>query len=106
MKWSGLFLESFMGLILSENKVQWLDLSLCLWSPLIELSFAKTIWTHYDYMVKYYKPCLSSSSKNYYWFVQYMDNDNGDWCAPKLFNGFKHESNWKQQKSKESGHVP
>jgi hypothetical protein len=27
-------------------------------------------------MVKYSKPCLSSFSKKYYWFIQYIDNDN------------------------------
>jgi len=31
-------------------------------------------------MVKYFKPRLNSSLKNYYWFLQYMDNDNGNLC--------------------------
>jgi hypothetical protein len=36
------------------------------------------IHVHYDCMVKYFKLCLSSFSKNYYWFIQCIDNDNGD----------------------------
>jgi hypothetical protein len=61
-KWSGLFLESFRGQMLSKNKVQWLDLTFRLWPP------NWTIQVHYDFMVKYFKPWLSSSLKNYYWF--------------------------------------
>jgi hypothetical protein len=38
------------------------------------------IQVHYGFMVKYFKPQLSSSLKNYYWFLQYMGNDNGDVC--------------------------
>jgi hypothetical protein len=49
-----------------------------LWPLVFELPVAKTIQVHYDHMVKYSKLCLSLSSKNYYWFVQYIDNDNGD----------------------------
>jgi hypothetical protein len=48
---------------------------------LLELPVAKTIRVHYDRMVKYFKPCLTTFSKNYYWFVQYIDNDNGDVCS-------------------------
>jgi hypothetical protein len=77
-KWSGLFLESFKGQMLSKNKVQWLDLASCLWPPLFELPLAKRVCVHYDYMVKYSKSCLSSFSKNYYWFIQYIGNDNND----------------------------
>jgi len=64
--------------MLSKNKVQWLDLTSHLCMSLFELLLAETIRIHYDCMVKYFKPCLSSSSKNYYWFIQYIDNDNGD----------------------------
>jgi hypothetical protein len=77
-KWSGLFLESFRGQILSKNKVQWLDLASCLWPPLVGLLLTKMVQVHYDFMVKYYEPWLSLSSKNYYWFFQYMGSDNGD----------------------------
>jgi hypothetical protein len=43
--------------------MQWLDLTSCLWPPLLELSLAKMVQIHYAYMVKYFKLCLSSSSK-------------------------------------------
>jgi hypothetical protein len=43
MKWSGFFLESFRGQILSKNKVQWLDLASHLWLPLVELPLAKIV---------------------------------------------------------------
>jgi hypothetical protein len=66
--------------MLSKNKVQWLDLTSRLWPMLLEFSLAKTVRVHYDCMVKYSKPCLSSFSKNYYWFFKYMHNDNGDVC--------------------------
>jgi len=46
--------------MLSKNKVQWLELTSRLWSPLFELPLAKTICVHYDYMVKYFKPYLNS----------------------------------------------
>jgi hypothetical protein len=62
-KWSGFFLESFKGQILLKIKVKWLDLVTHLSLPLFELSLAEMICVHYDYMVKYSKPCLSSSSK-------------------------------------------
>jgi hypothetical protein len=74
------FLESFKRQNLSKTKVQWLDLTFCLWPLLIELSFVNNVWGHYEVMVKYYKPRLSSSLKNYYRFLQYMDNDNGNVC--------------------------
>jgi hypothetical protein len=64
--------------MLSKNKVQWLDFASCLWPLLLELPLVETVHVHYDYMVKYSKPCLSSSSKNYYWFIQHIYNDNGD----------------------------
>ncbi len=41
---------------------------------------ANNVWGHYEVMVKYFKPRLNSSLKNYYWFLQYMDNDNGNLC--------------------------
>jgi hypothetical protein len=68
-KWNGLFLESFKGQMLSKNKVQWLDLASHLWPPLVGLPLAKMVQVHNDFMVKYSKPQLSSSSKNYYWFL-------------------------------------
>jgi hypothetical protein len=80
LKWSGLFLESFRGQMLSKNKVQWLDLTSHLWLLLFELPLAKTVCVHYDCMVKYFKPRLNSSSNNYYWFIQYIDIDDGDVC--------------------------
>jgi hypothetical protein len=60
------FLESFMGQMLSKNKVQWLELASHLWPPLVGLPLAKTVQVHYDFMVKYFKHRLSFSSKNYY----------------------------------------
>jgi hypothetical protein len=77
-KWSGLFLESLKKKMLLKNKVQCLDLAFHLWPPLVGLPLAKAIQVHYDFIVKYSKPRLSSSSKNYYWFLQYMGSDNGD----------------------------
>jgi hypothetical protein len=79
-KWSGLFLESFRGQMLFKNKVQWLDLASHLWPPLVRLPLAKMVQVHYDFVVKYCKLHLNSSSKNYYWFLQYMANDNGNVC--------------------------
>jgi len=79
-KCSGLFLKSFKGQTLSKNKVQWLDLTSCLWPPLVGLALPKTTQVHYDFMVKYFKPQLSSSLKDYYWFFQYMGSDNGNVC--------------------------
>jgi hypothetical protein len=64
-KWSGLFLEFFRGEILSKNKVQLLDLAFQLWPTLIKLPFARMVRDHYNFMLKYYKPCLSSSLRNY-----------------------------------------
>ncbi len=66
-KWSGLFLESFRGQMLLKNKVKWLDLASRVWPPLVGLPLAKMVQVHYDFMVKYSKPQLSSSSKKYYW---------------------------------------
>ncbi len=89
-KWNCLFLESFNGQILSKNKVQWLDLASHLWPPLVGLILATTIQVHYDFMVKYYKLQLSSSSKNYYWFLKYMGSDNGDVRYLLPFLGIKY----------------
>jgi hypothetical protein len=66
--------------MLSNNKVQWLDLASHLWPPLVELPLAKMVRVHYDYMVKYSNFCLNFSSKKYYCFVQYVDNENGVDC--------------------------
>jgi hypothetical protein len=65
-KCNGFFLESLRGQMLSKNKVQWLDLASHLWPPLVGSLLAKTIQVYYDFMVKYSKLQLSSSSKNYY----------------------------------------
>jgi hypothetical protein len=64
--------------MLSKNNVQWLDLTSSLWPPLVELPWTKMVWIHYDFMVKYSKCCLNFYWKNYYWFLYYMDNDNGN----------------------------
>jgi hypothetical protein len=77
-KWSGLFMESFKGELLSKNKVQLLDLASHLWPTLIKLPSMSIIRNHYDVLVKYSKPHLNSSSQNYFWFMQYMNYDNGD----------------------------
>jgi len=57
-KWSGLFLESFKGELLSKNKVQLLDLASHLWLALIKLPLTNTIRDHYDVFVKYSKPLI------------------------------------------------
>lgn len=75
---SGLFLESFKRQNLLKTKMQWWDMAFCLWSLLVELSFTNDIQIHYEVMVKYFKPHLNSSLKDYYWFLQYVDNDNGN----------------------------
>jgi hypothetical protein len=77
--WTGLFFKSFKGK-LPKTKVQWLDLSSCLWPILIGLLMAKMVRVHHDIMQRYSKPCLSSTLQNYSWFLQYMNNDNGDVC--------------------------
>jgi hypothetical protein len=53
--------------MLLKKRCKWLDLAFCSWSPLVGLP-----------LVKYSKPRLSLSLKNYYWFLQYMGGDNGD----------------------------
>jgi hypothetical protein len=78
LKWSGLFLESFKGELLSKNKVELLDLASHLWLVLIKLLLTNTIWDHYDVLVKYPNLHLSSCLQNYSWFMQYMNYDNGD----------------------------
>jgi hypothetical protein len=42
----------------------------------IGLPLVKTIDVHYEIIVKYFKPHLTFSP-NYFWFIQYMKNDNG-----------------------------
>jgi hypothetical protein len=37
MKWSGLFLESFKGQMLSKNKVQWFMFIMIIWSNILSL---------------------------------------------------------------------
>jgi hypothetical protein len=92
-KWSDFFLESFRGQMFLKNKVQWLDLASCLWPPSVGLSLAKTVQVHYDFMVKSYKPRLSSSSK-IYWFLYYMGNDNGDVHNVLPFLGIKYSQSF------------
>jgi hypothetical protein len=46
--------------MLSKNKVQWLDFASHMWPLLFELPLTKTVRVHYDHMVNYSKPCLSS----------------------------------------------
>jgi hypothetical protein len=77
--------------MLSKNKVQWLDLKSHLWPPLVGFPLAKKVQVHYEFMVQYFKPCLSSSSRNYSWFLQYMYNDNANVCnkRPYLSMQFK-----------------
>jgi hypothetical protein len=91
-KWNGIFLESFWGEILSRNKVQLLDLASRLWPTLIKLFFARTIQDHYDFMLKNSRPCLSFSSRNYFWFMQYMNNDDGDLLNARLPLGIHSKS--------------
>jgi hypothetical protein len=71
--------------MLLKNKVQWLDLTSHFWPPLVGLPLAKKVWVHYEFMVKYFKLCLSSSLKDYSWFFQYMYNDNANVCNTQPF---------------------
>jgi hypothetical protein len=80
--------------MLSKNKVQWLDLAFRLWPPLVGLLLAKMVQVHYDFMVKYFKLQLSLSSKNYYWFLQYMGSDNGDVHNVLPFLGIKYSKSF------------
>jgi hypothetical protein len=63
--------------------VQLLDLASQLWPTLIKLPFIMMVQDHCDFMFKYLKPCLSSS-RNYSWFMQYMNSDNGDFFNVRL----------------------
>jgi len=50
----------------------------------------------WHYMERYFKLCLSFTSQHYFWFLQYMNNDNADvhntqpplGVYPKMFNLF------------------
>jgi len=86
------FLESFKGEILSRNKVQLLDLASWLWLAIIKFPFMRIVWDHYDFMLKHSKPCLSSSSRNYSWFMQYMNSDNRALCNVRPPLGMHSES--------------
>ncbi len=55
-KCSGLYVEFSKGHQLSKNKVQWLDVTSCLWLVLVELPLVKTIGVHYTIIVQYSKP--------------------------------------------------
>jgi len=68
---SGIFIESFKGQKLSENKVQWLDLESHLWPTLIGLPLANIINIHYEIIIKYFRSRLISFSLNYSWSMQY-----------------------------------
>ncbi len=63
-KWIGLYFESFKGQMLSKNKVQWLDLPFHLWPHLVGLH-----WPKQFKFIMTFKPCLSSLSKSYSWFL-------------------------------------
>jgi hypothetical protein len=78
LKWNGFFIESFRRHKLSKNKVQWLDLTSHLWPTLVGLPLVRIISVHYEIIVKYSKPHLTSSSLSFIWFMQYMKNDNGE----------------------------
>ncbi len=90
--WSDFFLESLKGELLSKNKVQLLDLAFHLWPTLIKLHSMSIIWDHYDVLVKYSKPCLSYFLRNYSWFMQYMNCDNGDLVNTQPSLGMHSES--------------
>ncbi len=92
LKWSGLFLESLRGELLSRNKMQLLDLASHLWLALMKLLSTDTIWDHYNILVKYFKPHLNYSSRNYSWLVQYMNYDNGDLVNAQPSLGMHFES--------------
>jgi hypothetical protein len=72
------FSEPFKGHKLSKKKVQWLNLAPWLWPALIGLPFKTTVGMHYETIAKFFKPCLNLSSPHYFWFIQYMKNNNGD----------------------------
>jgi hypothetical protein len=42
------------------------------------------IGVHYEVIVKYSNPRLTSSFLNYSWFMQYMKNDNGESAFTQL----------------------
>jgi hypothetical protein len=41
------------------------------------LLLANLIGVYYEFIVTYFKPCLTLFSPNYSWFKQYMKSDNG-----------------------------
>ncbi len=89
-RFNSFFIESFIGHKLSKNKVQWLDLAFQLWPTLIGLPFASSIGMHFETIVKYSKPCLSSYLPHYCWFMQYMKNSKGDCRITQLPLGMIH----------------
>jgi len=48
----------------------------------------------YEIIVKYSNPHLISSSPNYYWFMQYMKNDNGENGITQLPLGMNFSYTW------------
>jgi hypothetical protein len=82
---------AFWGEILLRNKVQLLDLIFWFWPKLIKLTFTMMVQDCCDFVLKYFKPCLSFSW-NYSWFMQYMNSDNGDFFNVRLPLGMHFES--------------
>ncbi len=58
--------------------MQWLDLTSQLQPTLIGLPFLSTIQMHFQTIIKFSKPRLSSHSLHYFWFMQYVKNVKGD----------------------------
>ncbi len=69
-----------------------MNLASWLWLALIKFPFMKTVWDHYDFMLKHSKPCLSFSLQNYSWFMQYMNSDNKDFRNVRPLLGMHFES--------------
>jgi hypothetical protein len=68
-----------------------LDLASHFWPMLIALPLASATNIHNEILVKYLEPHLNSSSPNYSWFTQYMENDNGDGIITSLLLGMHSE---------------
>jgi hypothetical protein len=77
-KCSDFLIESFRGHKLLKKNVHWFDLTSHLWPSLVGLPLVRTIGVNYEIIFKYSKHCLTSSSLNYSWSMQYMKNDNGE----------------------------
>jgi len=55
-KCNGLYVEFSEEHQLSKNKIQWLDVTSCLWLVLVELALVKTIGVHYEIIVNIQSP--------------------------------------------------